>query len=73
MLTEDLLIEWTGFQSEYLLEFYIEFRKENQVDINNLFILKQSVLEFLKIYNKRKFQEKIAFFNGNSAYASLRR
>lgn len=73
MLSEDLLIEWTGFQSEYLLEFYIEFRKENQVDINNLFILKQSVLEFLKIYNKRKFQEKITFFNGNGAYAPLRR
>lgn len=61
MLTEDLLIEWTGFQSEYLLEFYIEFRKENHIDINNLFIVKQSVLDFLKIYNKRKFQEKIAF------------
>lgn len=65
MLTEDLLIEWTGFQSEYLLEFYIEFRKENNIDINNLFSLKQNVLAFLKIYNKRKFQEKIAFFNGN--------
>jgi len=64
MLTEDLLIEWTGFRSEYLLEFYIEFRKENHVDINNLFTLKESILEFLKIYNKRKFEEKIAFFNG---------
>lgn len=39
MLTEDLLIEWTGFQNEYLLEFYIEFRKENHVDITNLFTL----------------------------------
>lgn len=64
MLTEDLLIEWTGFQGEYLLEFYIEFRKEYHVDITNLFTVKESVLEFLKMYNKRKFQEKIAFFNG---------
>ena len=63
MLTEDLLIEWTGFHDEYLLEFYIEFRKENNIDINNLFTLKQSVLEFLKIYNKKKFQDKIEFFN----------
>lgn len=63
MLSEDLLIEWTGFQSEYLLEFYIEFRKENHVDINNLFTSKESILKFLKIYNKRKFEEKIAFFN----------
>jgi hypothetical protein len=39
MLTENLLIEWTGFQNEYLLEFYIEFRKENHVDINDLFTL----------------------------------
>jgi hypothetical protein len=67
MLTEDLLIEWTGFYREYLVEFYIEFRKENNVDINNLFTLKQSVLNFLKIYNKRKFREKIQFFNGNNA------
>jgi hypothetical protein len=67
MLTEDLLIEWTGFYREYLVEFYIEFRKENNIDINNLFTLKQSVLNFLKIYNKRKFREKIQFFNGNNA------
>jgi len=65
MLTEDLLIEWTKLESEYLLEFYIEFRKENNIDINNLFSVKQNVLAFLKIYNKRKFQEKIEFFNRN--------
>lgn len=64
MLTEDLLIEWTGFQGEYLLEFYIEFRKENDININDLFTVKYSVLEFIKIYNKKKFQEKIEFFNG---------
>lgn len=63
MLTEDLLIEWTGFQSEYLLEFYIEFRKENDININNLSNVKHSVIEFIKIYNKKKFQEKIEFFN----------
>ena len=53
MLTEDLLIEWTGLI--YLLEFYIEFRKENNVDIFFIITLQQSVLDFLKIYNKRKF------------------
>lgn len=67
MLTENLLIEWTKLENEYLVDFYIQFRKENNVDINNLFTLKQNVLDFLKIYNKRKFQEKILFFE---AYAN---
>lgn len=62
MLTEELLTEWTGFQGNYLSEFYIEFRKKNSIDFENLSMIKQSILEFLKIYNKTKFQEKIKFF-----------
>lgn len=61
ILTIELLIEWTGLEDEYLLDFYIQFRKEYSVG-DDLESLKQNVLNFQKIYNKRLFNQKIQFF-----------
>lgn len=60
-LTIELLIEWTGLEEEYLLNFYIQFRKEYSIG-DNLESLQHNVLNFLKIYNKKLFNEKILFF-----------
>lgn len=60
-LTEELLIEWTGFKGEELSIFYLNFKKYSSTALlhTDLDYIKQDILKFKDIYDKSKNNKKI--------------
>jgi hypothetical protein len=59
-LTEELLIEWTGFKGEELSIFYLNYKKHSSTALlhTDLEYIKQDILTFKDIYDKSKNKSK---------------
>jgi hypothetical protein len=59
-LTEELLIEWTGFKGEELSIFYLNYKKHSSTALlhTDLEYIKQDILTFKYIYDKSKNKDK---------------
>jgi hypothetical protein len=55
-LTEELLIEWTGFKGDELSIFYLNYKKNSSTALlhTDLDYIKKDILKFKDIYDKNK-------------------